>query len=355
MINLGKGVNLGGWLSQGPYKDEHRNAFVTRDDFARIANWGFKNLRIPFDLPLICPTPEDRVPCEAGLAWLDRALEWAEECGFRAVLDMHSLPGYTFMDLTYKPDEVPTLFTSEAHQKHFTDLWAALAKRYLGRFPNTVFELANEIAAPTAQQWNDLAAKAVAAIRAVDKTRVIMVGSNCWNVCFTYVDLAKIPDPNIIYNFHFYNPFSFTHQKAPWSPEMLYYNTTVHYPGRSPGLRDAARCAEGEGQSRTAAALLSLADFFEDRVSDKTHLADLMADTFNFARKHSVPVYCGEFGIMDFTPEADSLRWVKDTVEVFAEHNVAWSYWSYKGMGAGIVNIDGSVRLQALLDILRNA
>ena len=354
MINLGRGMNVGGWLSQGKLTEEWRKTFVTKADIERIAGWGFDNIRFPFDLPLLCPTPEAREPCEAGMAWLDRGLEWMTQAGLKVSMDMHSLPGYTFMDLTHKPDEVPLLFRCESCQAHFVELWVALAKRYLGRFPNVAFELANEIAAPTGQQWNELAAKAIAGIRSVDKDRVIVVGSNCWNVCFTFTELAVVDDPNIIYHFHFYNPFTFTHQRVEWSPELLYYGKEVRYPGRSPDLRAAAKRAQDEGQRQGLVdALLSYADFFEDRVSDKQHLRELMKDSFDFAAKHKVPLYCGEFGTMHYVPQPDGLKWVKDTIEIFAEKNVAWSYWSYKGCHSGIVDMDGNINTPGLLETLQ--
>ena len=353
MIHLGRGLNLGGWLSQAPRREEHRQTFVTQDDFRRIADWGFDNVRIPFDYPLLCPTPGDRIPCEAGLAWLDRALEWAEQSGLKSTLDMHELPGFSFMNLTERPDEIPSFFTSEAKQAHFYELWVALAKRYLGRFPNTVFELANEITAPTAQQWNELAAKAVAAIRGVDQGRVVVVGSNNWNGCSSFVDLAVVPDPEVIYNFHFYDPFPFTHQKATWNPAMVYFNQTTNYPGCSPGLREASARAGREGRATDARVLRELADVYEDRVSDRQHLRELMAYPLDFARKHKVPVYCGEFGAYDAAPREDAVRWLRDTIGVFAENNVAWSYWSYKEMGFGVVNREGKVRSTDVLDALR--
>jgi len=49
-MHLGHGVNLGGWLSQAPDEETHRQRFVTREDFTRLLDWGFRNVRIPFDM-----------------------------------------------------------------------------------------------------------------------------------------------------------------------------------------------------------------------------------------------------------------------------------------------------------------
>lgn len=352
-LPLGRGVNLGGWLSQAPADETHRRTFITERDVQRLAEWGFDNLRLPFDYPLICAGDDLSALREGGLAWIDTALGWAEAAGLQVILDMHQLPGYTFMDPVNHPDATPPLFTDPARQEFFFALWRVLAQRYRGRFPKLVFELANEIVAPTGAQWNALAAAAVSAIRAVDADRRIVVGSNCWNVCSTFAELAVIDDPQIIYNFHFYNPFPFTHQRASWSPEMRYYGQTVHYPGNAPGLRATAARAAAEGHPQVEKALLSQASFFEDRVSDRAHLRELMAPAFAFAAQHGVPLYCGEFGVIDQAPIADAVRWYRDTLAVFAEHQVSWSVWSYKAMSFGLVDHAGNIRSQELLAVLR--
>ena len=44
-----RGVNLGGWLSQGTYDEEHLNSFITEKDIEAIAAWGLDHVRIPVD------------------------------------------------------------------------------------------------------------------------------------------------------------------------------------------------------------------------------------------------------------------------------------------------------------------
>ena len=351
--DLGRGVNFGGWISQAPNDEDHRRSFVTQSDFRRIADWGFDNVRLPFDHPLLCPT-DDLDNCnEAGFAWLDTAFAWAEEAGLKLILDMHSLPGFTFMDPINNPNGVSSLFTEKRLQDVYFGLWQTIARRYAGRFPAVVFELANEIVAPDPQLWNDLAAGAVRAIREVEPERPIVVGSNCWNVCGTFSDLAPVDDPNIIYNFHFYNPFTFTHQRASWSPEMVFYDRAVKYPGNAPGMREAAARARDDGKEWVAKQLESLAGFFEDRVSDQTHLEELMQPSFTFAKAHGVPLYCGEFGAISHAGLEDRLNWFRDVLTIFRRHNVAWSLWSYKGMAFGVVDGKGNVISEEMLNLLR--
>jgi hypothetical protein len=73
--HLGRGINLGGWLSQAPNDEEHRRTFITERDVQRIAGWGFGNIACPgvrpaHRVPLYCGEfgVYDRAPAEDTLA-----------------------------------------------------------------------------------------------------------------------------------------------------------------------------------------------------------------------------------------------------------------------------------------------
>jgi aryl-phospho-beta-D-glucosidase BglC (GH1 family) len=351
-LHLGKGVNLGGWLNHNFRNNDHLESFIKQSDVIRIADWGFDNIRLPFDYTLIVDEQTGEA-LEQGFKWIDKALSWAEESSLKVVLDMHRLPGYSFMDGAEKPGAIPPLFTDPLIEEFFIEIWRKLTKRYLGKHKHLVFEIANEIAAPTGAVWNELAAKVVREIRKIDKTRLIVIGSNCWNVCSTYTEMKVINDPNIIYNFHFYNPFPFTHQKASWSPEMVYYNKLINYPGKSEGLLATANRAEKENRLPTAESLRNLATFFESRFSDKGHLKELMDPSIKFAKEHQISLYCSEFGVIQNAPVEDSLRWFKDTLEIFDEYNISWSVWSYKDNNFPLVDCNGNVCTTELLELLK--
>ena len=64
-----KGVNLGGWLSQGPLDKEHLDTFITEKDIARIASWGLDHVRLPIDYDNF--ENEDGSDKEYGYAYID--------------------------------------------------------------------------------------------------------------------------------------------------------------------------------------------------------------------------------------------------------------------------------------------
>ncbi len=124
-----RGVNLGGWLVLEKWMTpslfeglqaldetsycvelgdraeqslkQHWNSFITRDDFAWLAQLGINAVRIPVGHWILGPgypyhssygdNPEPFVV--GGIAVLDSAFDWAEEFGLAIVLDLHAAPG----------------------------------------------------------------------------------------------------------------------------------------------------------------------------------------------------------------------------------------------------------------------
>ncbi|MGC9453406.1 MAG: glycoside hydrolase family 5 protein [Phycisphaerae bacterium] len=211
---LGRGFNVGGWLSQSDLSERHMRGFLSADDFRRMADWGFSNVRIPFDYELVEDGHSGGSCREEGLAWLDTALGWAEQAGLKAILDMHKAPGFVFTMMTKEFDGPIPLISDAAVRQRWLDLWRQITQRYCGRFPQTAFELLNEITAPDPQDWNDLAAAAFKTIRESDADRTVVVGTNMWNSAATFPHLRPVGDENVIYTFHFYDPIAFTHQRA---------------------------------------------------------------------------------------------------------------------------------------------
>jgi endoglucanase len=75
----------------------------------------------------------------------------------------------------------------------------------------------NEPHGISASLWGTIQGGVINAIRTVDTKHAIMVGGVNFN---TYTELQNLPvysDPNLIYTFHFYDPFMFTHQGSTWN------------------------------------------------------------------------------------------------------------------------------------------
>ena len=317
---LKKGVNISHWLSQSATRGEGRAAYFTRKDVAFIASLGFDHLRIPID--------EEQMFDEAGkkepeaFQLLHHALEWCNEFGLRAVVDLHILRSHHFND-----KERP-LFTEEQAQERFYECWRQLSKE-LKRYPNhlVAYELMNEPVADDPEQWNRIVNRCAEVIRKMEPERTLIIGSNRWQSFSTVKDL-RVPenDSNIILSFHYYDPFLLTHYRASWT-DMKDYRGPVHYPGALIAASDMAGLSETEGEKFKWWGTQT-----HDINKTETHFKQVLDE----ARKRGLKVYCGEYGCISGAPAADRYRWFRDVNTLFERHGIARAVWDYKG-GFGIV------------------
>ena len=67
-MNLKRGINLGGYLSQCDYSKEHLASFIHKEDLDRIAEMGFDHVRVPVDYNVL--ETEDELPSKAAMNYL---------------------------------------------------------------------------------------------------------------------------------------------------------------------------------------------------------------------------------------------------------------------------------------------
>jgi len=72
---------------------KHRDTYITKRDFQRIRSYGLNAVRLPFGYWVVVGAATGEPFVGPALQYIDRALEWAEECGLQVVLDLHGCPG----------------------------------------------------------------------------------------------------------------------------------------------------------------------------------------------------------------------------------------------------------------------
>lgn len=346
MQSFTNGVNLGGWLSQYPrYDHEHFRTFITRADIEQIAAWGFDHIRLPVDYPLL---EADEAPGhyrEDGFRYIDSCLEWCRAAGLGVVFDLHQAPGYSFHN-TLQPETMHqnVLFDQETAQQRFIALWQAIVRRYHNAGLPVIFELLNEVVLPESGLWNALAHRTVAALRQISPDCKMMIGGNHYGAASELKNIARLDDdPNVLYTFHFYEPFLFTHQKAAWTQVVREYDQTLEYPGVFIGL----------------AAFLARAPHYQEdygwlvaRPLDRALMLEFLQPVFDFIQESGHIPYCGEYGVIDCAPPASRRRWHADVLEVFEQQGIGRAVWSYKEMNFRLVDAAGQVADPLLLEIL---
>jgi endoglucanase len=184
-------------------------------DFGRLKELGFNSVRFAFDGDWYVDDPEE------FLEWMDRNVEWARQHQMRLILDLHTPIGGFWLDPT--SDAVSfDVWTDPRLQQQNADLWRVIAARYSAEPVIAAYDLLNEPVTvdSTGQQWRDLAQKMVDAVRTVDRNHLLVVGG-IYGVNGRYGISGIEPhflvnDPNVVYDFHFYEPIKYTHQYASW-------------------------------------------------------------------------------------------------------------------------------------------
>ncbi|MBN2441823.1 MAG: cellulase family glycosylhydrolase [Spirochaetales bacterium] len=321
-IKLNYGINLGGYLSQCEHSQSHYESFITEHDIMIIASWGFDHVRVPVDYILL--EDEDGNEKDEGFKILERLAFWCENNGLNMILDLHKTKGYDFSIAGTK--ERNCLFSSEKLQQRFISLWEKISEHY-GEKRHIAFELLNEvIELEHTKSWNNLIEQSIDAIRAITTDTIIIYGGLQWNSVKTLQFLKKPRHKNIIFTFHFYEPLVFTHQKAYWVPE-LDTQETVTYPGDMSYYKEISKVLGPRAE-----------DILNSRLHqmDRSFIEMFIQEAIDIAEKRQVPLYCGEYGVIDRAPTEDTLRWYRDVHAVLEKYGIGHCAWNYKSKDFGL-------------------
>jgi hypothetical protein len=220
----------------------------------------------------------------------------------------------------------------DRHVEAYGKFWRALAQHLSSKDPERVFlEVINEPMVEDGYRWFGIQAKLIAAIRAGAPRHTIIAGGHRWSGPYELLFLEPYADRNIIYNFHFYEPFAFTHQGATWAGPNLPFYKEVPYPSTPEAVMKIMETVDD------ATARYNLLRYGEDR----WNLARLDAEIgmiASWAAKHRVPLTCNEFGAFRrFSRPSDRAAWIVDMRTVLEKHSIGWTMWDYAG-GFAVVN-----------------
>ena len=320
------GMGIGGWLTN--YKRfnvlpddkrycltigdiEHFQSYITERDIEYIASLGMDHIRLGFDQVVI--EEKQGVYRESIFKLIDNFIGWCEKYGLNVVLNLHKAIG-NYCDIK----EEKELLDDNDLQDRFIEMWCAFENRYINK-PSVAFELLNEVRDVNPELWNNLADKTVSVLREINKTRKIIIGSISWNNCNFLKDLKLYDDENIIYTFHTYAPFEFTHQRGVLQPTTCYYNREMPYPSDIERYRDARLVSYGEENAYT--------DFTR---MDKEFVRKSLQPAVDFVKQNPDKIlWCGEFGTIRHANIKWRENWMRDVISVFEENGIPYCVWNY--------------------------
>ena len=296
-VCLIKGISFGNVIfgnpshyEDGPIDDHDENSYI------EIAQMGLDHVRFEMNYglfeddnnPLVTVDANgvfvyhpDRIK-ESGFEWIDMNLQWAKAAGVNILLQIElpqggyqastdvMAPGPTYeianggknlwidMQADGTPDRNGENY--KLLQERLTYMWQLIAARYANEPAVVGYGLLNEPVVPqvkvngepnaeaTRAQLRDLYQHIVDAIRTVDENHAIFTqclimwfdpdnyNSTDWNLMDLDETQVLLDDDNIVYQFHFFEPFEYTHQGADWMPQ--YKDMVVSYPSDNLAIRD---------------------------------------------------------------------------------------------------------------------
>ena len=271
---LGTGINMGNTLdapSEGEWalaaQEYYYDAYKTA---------GFGHVRIPI-------TWDKRVanqsPYEVNDDFFNRVeeiVDWAIERDFYVMINAHH-------ESWLKND------INAEKRARFVAIWTQVADRFKNKSSKLLFEILNEPNGMTLEQVDSLNLEVLAVIRQSNPTRSVIYSGNGYTPAEA-MKQADIPnDPNIIANFHSYDPWPF-----------------------------AGQCTRSWGSE-----------------ADRLALREIYQDVSNWSENFGIPVIVNEFGaaMYDFTQpqnicnENDRLEYLKAHVALQKEFGIPGTVW----------------------------
>lgn len=367
-ITLQRGVNTTLWLSwpsvsemmSDPailesYPDVRRD--VTPAMYESLVAQGFDHIRMPIDpAPLLAFGPGERQ--DQLIDGIRIATQTALDAGLKVVVDLHPVPrgsdagGVDRIVGEDWPDYVALVGRIAAM------IDALPADRVALEILNEPPFDCGAVYGDAPPRWPAMQAEAHAAARAAAPRTTIVLTGACWGQAnaLASLDPALIPDDNVLWTFHSYEPFLFSHQGAGWSDAPQKYIWDLPYPPSAVTDEIAAevvaaaaeRMAAAEGEADVALIEEAVADY---RALPETAVSYDVTRAVEWAEQHGIPrsrLYMGEFGALHTSGDRSLPRewfhaYLTDKRSAADDAGIPWAVLTYAG-GMGIAPADDPER-----------
>jgi cysteinyl-tRNA synthetase len=286
----------------------------TQNDFNRLAALGANYVNLSH--PGLFAEHPPYVLDERAQANLDNMIAMASEANLFVVITFRTGPGrndFTFYrdDDWFAPDDlIESVWNDAEAQQAWIEMWRYTAERYHDNPVVVGYDLmcepnSNEILDEWDQDefkaryggslydWNAWYPAIVEAIRDVDSATPILVGGNGYSALDWLPYLEPIEAERIVYTFHQYEPFTYTHQEP---------GEGYTYPGQVD--------TDYDGQEETF---------------DRAWLDDFLSTANDFAEDNQAILAVNEFGAVRWGE--GSTDFMRDEMSLFEELGLNYSLW----------------------------
>lgn len=385
-FSMKRGLNLDQWTTwPGEDKWGDRQAilpypewrkFLGDDDLKALKSAGFDFLRMPVD-----PSPflsgETLALRDELYASVLASVRMINRAGLKVIVDMHLIPSGSSRRIGMgEVMDDPQMFDA------YVEMVRKMARTLADEDPRQVaFELMNEpvIDCDTdgAGLWPERQQKLFAAARSSATRLTLILTGACYSsaASLARIDPKAIPDDNVIWTFHSYEPFLLTHQGATWAGDFIPYVTGLPYPlsavprAQLEATLDTIRARiKAEAPWARQSGLLAYLDEQVASLDTDEKLRETMDAPFTrveaWAKANGIKlenIMLGEFGMIRqeygnpyVMPAEYRAAYVRDVIARAEARGFSWSVWSYGGAFGIIDAFDGDKAEPDVLDAIRS-
>lgn len=327
---LTKGMNLASWGEADKIKSADPATWKYNEATIKLqAQQGLLGIRFPIDFDLyivdrvnVLNGSNKKIEIEPLLyTVLDSMNVWTKRYNLSLTVDYHAYDGTYNRSASKNP----------VFKQTMASLWRVIAEHFKAeKREDLFFELTNEpnLSLPEGEvidqaDWTSLAQMMIDSIRKVDKTRPIIFGDTQWYSLDELIKNKPFTDKYIIYCFHMYDPFVFTHQGASWSNMGTMKDIPFPY---SPERWSTEYRDFGVTDGTPLWVKDQLKAYYKE--GNKQHIKNRLAKVKNWAYTHKVPLICNEWGAYPKSAKIEDLNaYFKTMGEIFQEMDIAWQVW----------------------------
>jgi len=253
---------------------------IRQKDLITIKSAGFDTVRMPVKW-VTSPIPGNPYALDpAKLARADQIIMDALALDLKIIINMHH-----YNALNEAPRE---------HEPRLEAIWMQLAAHYADWPEGLIFEIINEPHSKmTIKRVDALNRRILALIRQTNPDRWVIYGTGQWGTLDGMLKSKPPYDPRAMIGFHYYSPFDFTHQGAPFLEDAPQTGTTW---GTEPERRE---------------------------------IASEFADAARFRDKLGMPLLLGEFGVYADVPLEQRADWTAFTRQQAEANGFGWCHWGF--------------------------